>query len=613
MKSIFSKIALVVAVLAIALSVTGSASAAITSYLTVGSTGPQVVELQTALESQGYLVMPAGTAKGYFGALTKTAVMKWQAAVGLPATGYFGPLSLAKFNSMSTGGSTTGGSTTGGSTTGGNTGSSSNLSGGDGDFSKFKVLGSPNSKDIDEGETKDVFGFEFEADDSDLLVERIDVVASSSNSNVEKPWKVIDEIAIVVDGDTIADIDASDEDNWDETSDINGEDDADAYRIRLEDVDLKVDEGDKVKVYVSVTASDDIDNDETGNWTIALDDDGIRARNAEGIDVYEGDSAAEKTFSIGQAEAGDLDITVRATDNKDMTVEVDEDNETTDVLLYTAEVESKTGDNTIEEVTVTIATTTGTNNGLSDFISTLYLYIDGEEVGSESVSDDDGSEAITFDDLDVTIDEDSTVDLEVRADIESQEDNFSATSTGVFVDALSIDFVDGQDDDQTTSDSTNGGNIKFGTTGIDVELSGTPTATVEYGQFSGDNDRGVFTIVFKVTAFGDDDIYIGGEGTTGSSNAGITYTLSSSSAVTVTKAELTSTAEEGDNSTFVVNSGDTETFTFTVEVQDASTSAADVAQRVTITGIKWDTDDDATPDNTYNSDLTDFKTPSKTI
>ncbi len=78
--------------------------------LTVGSTGADVVALQTLLVSQGYLTMPSGVSMGYFGSLTKEAVVKWQAAVGLPATGFFGPLSRGKVNgaNISTGMTSTG-------------------------------------------------------------------------------------------------------------------------------------------------------------------------------------------------------------------------------------------------------------------------------------------------------------------------------------------------------------------------------------------------------------------------------------------------------------------------------------------------------------------------
>ncbi|MDO8569313.1 MAG: peptidoglycan-binding domain-containing protein [bacterium] len=62
--------------------------------LTIGSTGTDVVALQTYLVNNGYLVMPAGVSKGYFGNLTRAAVARWQAANGItPAVGYFGPIS----------------------------------------------------------------------------------------------------------------------------------------------------------------------------------------------------------------------------------------------------------------------------------------------------------------------------------------------------------------------------------------------------------------------------------------------------------------------------------------------------------------------------------------
>ncbi|MEO8638045.1 MAG: peptidoglycan-binding domain-containing protein, partial [Candidatus Taylorbacteria bacterium] len=67
--------------------------------LTIGSSNSDVSALQSILVTQGYLVMPMGVNKGYFGALTKAAVAKWQAAVGIvPAVGFFGPISRLKMN-----------------------------------------------------------------------------------------------------------------------------------------------------------------------------------------------------------------------------------------------------------------------------------------------------------------------------------------------------------------------------------------------------------------------------------------------------------------------------------------------------------------------------------
>lgn len=576
-------------------STAGAATYNFQNNLTLGSTGSDVVALQTMLVSKGYLVMPSGVPMGYFGALTQSAVVKFQIANKVsPTSGYFGPLTRGVANLMN--------SDTG-SNNGGSTGT---LNGGDGDFRQFKLLGSPSNKAVEEGGEEKVLGFEFEADDSDLMIERLDIQVTG-NGNTAKPWKYIDSLVLYNGDKEVASVDADEKSDWDEQ-------DSDEYEITIEDIDEIVREGKTAKFYVEVVLNDSIDDSDLPlNFTMFLSNDGLRAVNAEGINVYEGSEGQTKNFTIKTVAEGDIDVTVRASDNEDKVVSVDEDDETDEVVIYTAEIESKDGDNAIDEVTVNLATTTGTTNGLSDFIGTLYLYIDGEEVGSESVNSDLATESITFDDIDFDLEDGDSVDLVVKADILEQDGNYTNNSTGVYVTGISLDFTDSNDDDQTVTDTTDGGDITFGVNGASVQLSGTPSAVVSYGRYAGDNDRGTFTITFKVTAFGDEDIYIGGEGSTGEVNSGINYTLSSSTAAIITQAELTSTADKGDNGTFVINSGDTETFTFTVEVQDADTSAADVAQKLTITGIKWDTEDTETPANTYTNNLKDLKTPSKTI
>lgn len=81
--------------------------------LTLGSKGADVTALQNVLISGGFLKISAPTA--YFGPLTKTAVIAWQAANGIsPTSGYVGPLSRAKLNAavVTTGGTQTGGGVT---------------------------------------------------------------------------------------------------------------------------------------------------------------------------------------------------------------------------------------------------------------------------------------------------------------------------------------------------------------------------------------------------------------------------------------------------------------------------------------------------------------------
>lgn len=64
--------------------------------LVVGKKGKDVEALQSFLEKKGFLVMPRGIARGYFGIGTKKALIKYQKSIGVQASGIFGPKTQAK-------------------------------------------------------------------------------------------------------------------------------------------------------------------------------------------------------------------------------------------------------------------------------------------------------------------------------------------------------------------------------------------------------------------------------------------------------------------------------------------------------------------------------------
>ena len=83
-----------VAVLAFA-SIAGAQGTVFSTNLTVGSTGSDVVALQTWLIANGYSIpsiASGAAAKGYFGSQTLAAVKAYQTAKGIPSTGFVGPL-----------------------------------------------------------------------------------------------------------------------------------------------------------------------------------------------------------------------------------------------------------------------------------------------------------------------------------------------------------------------------------------------------------------------------------------------------------------------------------------------------------------------------------------
>lgn len=108
-------LALVAAIVSLGLSSQVFAYTQINSNLDKGQTSVDVTSLQTFLAGNS-VIYPEGIITGYFGGLTASAVMRFQAANGLVSsgsaatTGYgrVGPMTLAKINSLiATGGWTT--------------------------------------------------------------------------------------------------------------------------------------------------------------------------------------------------------------------------------------------------------------------------------------------------------------------------------------------------------------------------------------------------------------------------------------------------------------------------------------------------------------------------
>ncbi|MES2215686.1 MAG: peptidoglycan-binding protein [Patescibacteria group bacterium] len=84
-----------------AASVAGAQGLSFSHDLTVGSSGSEVSALQSYLMSQGFdipAIRSGVTPPGYFGMQTVGAVQRYQAANGVPATGYVGPLTRARLN-----------------------------------------------------------------------------------------------------------------------------------------------------------------------------------------------------------------------------------------------------------------------------------------------------------------------------------------------------------------------------------------------------------------------------------------------------------------------------------------------------------------------------------
>ncbi|MES2931799.1 MAG: peptidoglycan-binding protein [Patescibacteria group bacterium] len=535
---------------------TTSASVTFSRDLTIGSTGADVTALQNWLISKGHAI--AAGATGYFGAQTQAALAAYQAANGIsPAAGYFGPITRAKVNA--------GGSTSGGTGTGTGTGSTGgDLSGGEANLSDFDFIAEDSSGDEGE-EGVEIATAEFDVEDADARVERVELTFDAASSTLDqKPWQYFDTIYVWADGDEIADIDASDRDEWDETTD-------DVYVISISGLDYDVSEGDMASLTFSADIAGSIDeSDQDQSFDVYVDDEGIRAVDGDGIQQYIGDDEDEIDFDFGAQDNGDLQVKSSSEDPDSTILVADENDESEDYTAFVFDIENDgDADALITDITLRTATTSAT---LTNMVRTATLVVDGDEYDGD-INFSTG--AIEFEDIDLEIAGDDEVAFELMVSL--KEDASTGTVTfsvaNADVDAEGVD----SGDDTTVTGSATGSAHTVALTGIAVEAVSTSETVVTPGDSSA-NTYATYTIKFDVTALSDDAYIASTTDATAAGFEGVTYTVYQDGAATTTfagSAVLSSTADTS-SGFFVVDEGDTETFTLTVTLNPTAAGTYEV-------------------------------------
>lgn len=599
----------------------GGVCPVLTRSLQLGSSGADVMSLQKFLNGTAATRVSVsgagspGMETTYFGPATQSAVIKFQAANNVSAIGVVGPATRAAIAAVC-------GTVV---TPGTGTGNNGTLEGGEGQLTDIDNISSEVENEVDENQTENVYGLEMTAEDSDVMVERVDVQFTLSDADTSQSDNLDDyitEVTLMLDGKEIAsmDVDEADENDagdgdFDSDTDADGND---VYEFRFSGLKGIIDEDDTANLHVAVTAVNNIDTaDTTGDWYVNIPEDGIRAVDAAGIsDTYvsSGESTKE-SFRVGAADAGGLDLSASESDNEDRVISLDADNDTDGEEIMVFTLEANSSDNNVSQIEIDLATSTATTTQFSEVISQVYLYQGSTKIASADVDDNATTGAtVTFDDLDVDIDEDEEVEFTLKADFNDEADERNGFTFAATVDASEIDAEDAEGDDVTVTGDVTGGSLELRTTGISAEFK-SATEVRTNGSIAGDPDSVDFTIKFSVTAVGDDDLFLDGDtvqlpGTDGMVWA--TTTDSSNGSSTAIAGILT--ADDGYDSddvstagakSFKVESGETRNFTFTVNIPAGGDN---VATGVRITALKWDTDSGDVHSNTYNFDMSDWTT-----
>ncbi len=561
-------LALLIAVSAVVPAVTVSAqttpAASCYTYvrdLTVGSTGADVAALQTFLVTKGHLAMPAGVPKGYFGALTQSSLAKYQAAKGIvPAVGYFGPLTRTKVASDCQVTPPTGG---------GNGNSNDDLSGGEASLEQFQLNGG-NDSSVEENGSAEVAEIEFDVEDGDINIDRIDLRLVANSGNEEKdPWDTFESVRLLVDGDEIAEADLTDKRDY-----LNSR----QGTFRLSGIDHIVREGETANIVVELTAQNSVDgaDTDTAEWTINVLNNGIRATDAEGIQQYIGDTSETVTFDINvEGEGEELNVRTSSEDPNSATLQVEDDKKSDMHTIFVFDLESEEADIEIDSIQVDLDSSVTVANLISD----LVLEIDGEEFDDWSfVGTGTSTRTVQFDiDGDYVLDADSEVSVALKAEFKAA--NGSNYNSGATIRASINDGnVEGEGADDIVSEgSANGDTHTLATQGVTVSTDGKESDTI------GENDTiGKYTFTVNLESFEEDSfVELTAERGTTENNNGFNVVIldGNNNVVTTGVASFSVSANEDEDSNGFVEVSEGGSVEFEVTVFfDAETAGSYKAQ-----------------------------------
>ena len=626
----------------------GQGSATASGYtwtrdLKTGATGADVMELQKFLNADADTrvaatgVGSAGMETSYFGPATAAAVSKFQvkyrADILSPAglvnpTGFFGPSTRAKANALNTVTTTPDEEEEEGSTDEEEEEEESQELSGEATLDTFELEDGESTVD-ESDEDAEIGVATVEFTDGDASISRLDVSLVSDDTTAN-PWDAFDTVSLWVDGEKVAEVDASDEDKYL---------DEDAGELRFTGLDIVATEDDSLDITVAATIQNNLDAAELSNWTLTVTS--MRYFDADGVATTDTDtdgiSVDTSEFEIQEAGTDEeLDLSLSSSNPDSTDVVVDTDTDTNGVTILSADIEATDGDIDLNRVVVKVDTTNGTT---TDVVDEVRVVIDGQTFKAESIGTEtdylvanavntgitegysEKAAATTsvwylFDiDGDVTVDEDDTVTMDVVVDLNDTDDAArypNGTTIKASITSVERALIDAEGADTLTSGQLKGTAVGDTHTlvaeGIVVPVDGFSS---EISKVDADGKVYQFQLEFDVTAV-EGDFYITNNATDVSSTTladGVGYSVTGGTA-TVT-ASLASTANEDTDDVFTVREGDTETFTVTVTVDPVANGTF----RVQLDEVWFSANENGTTsaEAYYPTPVSDFRTTSQSI
>ena len=589
---------------------TGSATMFNTD-LTVGSTGADVVALQTWLVGKGLLTMPAGVAMGYFGNLTKSALAAYQASVGItPAVGYFGPITRAKVNSLVVVPVVPG-------TVPGSTGITT--PGVEGTLTVTNSTAGLVSTAYEGDSKAAILGFKAQAKTSDIAIQRVKIDLGTDTKVYTAFYKTL--YLTDTDGNVIKSVDLN-------SSTVVKE--SNNYYATLSGFSYVVSKDTTKQMYIKADLWSNIDSaDITAQspQVITLADSGVRGVDGAGIDQYSPTEGTDVTKSITIAatlsDSASLKVSLNSSTPKKQDVIADggSGNDELDkltVLVFDLKAEK---DNVLV-TDIRIGVVDQGDSGAAT-VATAYLFDGSTELDNAAITTD----MATFADIDFTVLKDTTKTLTVKVDVRDanvlSEGFIASASTTAAADLVS---ENSSGDSITETGSATGNEVGIRSAGPEITLvskSITTANTPQGSQLAGATSTLTASFTVKVKAVGA-DLLLGTIGSTtgamfgpsGSIGSFVVYrngvavtTLSNSTSTAYT---VPSTCTTGVTQSCTLPDGSEVTIpvTYLIEGRTATvgTAAASGLYAIGLEQINWVSSTSVLSTSTFMSGETDWRT-----
>jgi hypothetical protein len=473
---------------------TSTSAYTFSSNLTIGSRGADVVALQTFLESKGLITMPAGVAKGYFGALTRTAVKAYQSMKGItPAAGYVGPITRAAIQADMMGSTPSVPGCSAGAAYNSMTGqpcatpsnptTPNTTSGVEGSLTVNLGSSPVNNSNVQTSSDVPVYGIEFKGKIADSVVQTVDLqVSVALSGSTENPATLINTIK-VWDGSTVV-----------ATVPVNSstfvKDSNSVYYVRLSGLNFLVPKDATKNLTVSFSTNS-IDSERT----VTIDGYGsssVRAVSGNNISSFYSIDGTSYTRTHVFKKPGTSTLTVSAASSplRSQNYRVN----STDAVVVPVlnfNVKSETGSSKITDIT---ATTSVSNLTVTNAV--VYLYD-----GSTLLDSKTGSSSVTFSNLSINVGQDVTKTLTVKV-------GFPATTSAATLAQIattsvtSVTYEKPNGSSATNSTAVNGVAQYVYSAAPQFVLASTPTVSISGTSQTGSSTAMTATFNFKVTALG---------------------------------------------------------------------------------------------------------------